>query len=101
MPPIPGVRSPLLWGTDAHLRELFAGAARIEHTTRMFAFRYRSPEHWVDVFRAYYGPVHKAFAALDAARQAALEADLIGLLCALNRGGGVRPGGTRQSIWRP
>jgi ubiquinone/menaquinone biosynthesis C-methylase UbiE len=87
VPPIPGVRSPLLWGTDAHLRQLFADATAIEHTTRMFAFRYRSPEHWVNVFRAYYGPVHKAFLALDEDRQAVLEADLIGLLRSLNRGG--------------
>jgi ubiquinone/menaquinone biosynthesis C-methylase UbiE len=87
VPPIPGVRSPLLWGTDAHLRQLFADATAIEHTARMFAFRYRSPEHWVNVFRTYYGPVHKAFLALDEDRQAALEADLIGLLRSLNRGG--------------
>ena len=87
VPPMPGVRSPLLWGTDAHLRELFAGAAAIEHTVRHFAFRYRSPEHWVEVFRAFYGPVHKAFAALDADRQAALEADLIALLREADRGG--------------
>ena len=56
-------------------------------TTRHFAFRYRSPEHWVDVFRTYYGPVHKAFAALDARGQVALEADLIALLRQANRGG--------------
>ena len=84
---MPGVRSPLLWGTDAHIQDLFAGAATIEHTTRHFAFRYRSPEHWVDVFRTYYGPVHKAFAALDAERQAALEADLLALLRRADRGG--------------
>jgi ubiquinone/menaquinone biosynthesis C-methylase UbiE len=87
VPPIPGVRSPLLWGTDAHIRELFAGAATIEHSIRDFAFRYRSPEHFVDVFRSYYGPVHKAFAALDAPGQAALEADLITLLRQSDRGG--------------
>ena len=80
VPPIPGVRSPLLWGTDAHIQDLFQDAAAIEHTVRNFAFRYRSPEHWVEVFRAYYGPVHKAFAALSTDRQAALEADLIALL---------------------
>ena len=88
VPPIPGVRSPLLWGTDAHLRELFASATSIEHATRTFAFRYRSPEHWVDVFRTYYGPVHKAFLALDEDGQSQLEADLIALLRSLNRGGG-------------
>ena len=87
VPPIPGVRSPLLWGTDAHIQDLFAGAARIAHTTRHFAFRYQSPEHWVEVFRTYYGPVHRAFAALDADRQAALEADLIALLRRADRGG--------------
>jgi ubiquinone/menaquinone biosynthesis C-methylase UbiE len=27
VPPMPGVRSPLLWGTDAHIQDLFAGAA--------------------------------------------------------------------------
>jgi SAM-dependent methyltransferase len=87
VPPIPGVRSPLLWGTDAHIQDLFKGVKTIDHTTRNFAFRYRSPEHWVDVFRDYYGPVHKAFAALDAERQAALEADLLALLRQANLGG--------------
>ena len=87
VPPMPGVPSPLLWGTDAHIRELFAGAGTIAHTTRNFMFRYRSPEHWVEVFRAFYGPTHKAFAALDPNGQAALEADLIALLRKADRGG--------------
>jgi len=87
VPPIPGVRPPLLWGTDAHIQHLFQGAARIVQTSRHFAFRYRSPEHWVEVFRTYYGPVHKAFAALDAEKRAALEADLIALLRQSDRGG--------------
>jgi ubiquinone/menaquinone biosynthesis C-methylase UbiE len=86
VPPMPGVRSPLLWGTDAHLQELFAGASRIAHTPRYYAFRYRSAEHWVDVFRAYYGPVHKAFASLTPERQAALERDLLALLRRADKG---------------
>lgn len=80
VPPIPGVQSPLLWGTNAHIQELFAGSAKIDHVSRHFIFRYRSPQHFVDVFRAYYGPTHKAFAALDTGRQAALEADILALL---------------------
>ncbi|HUR19660.1 MAG TPA: class I SAM-dependent methyltransferase [Vicinamibacterales bacterium] len=80
VPPIPGVQSPLLWGTNAHIQELFAGSTTIDHVSRFFTFRYRSPQHFVDVFRAYYGPTHKAFAALDEGRQAALEADLLALL---------------------
>ena len=87
VPPIPGVRSPLLWGTDAHIQELFGSAASIRHTRRHFAFRYRSPEHWVEIFRTFYGPVHKAFAALTADGQAALEGDLIALLRKADRGG--------------
>jgi ubiquinone/menaquinone biosynthesis C-methylase UbiE len=87
VPPPAGVASPMLWGTADHLEQLFAGASSIEHTVRSFAFRYRSPEHWVEVFRAYYGPIHKAFAALDASGQAALDADLIALLRRANRAG--------------
>jgi ubiquinone/menaquinone biosynthesis C-methylase UbiE len=88
VPPTPGVQSPLLWGTDAHVRELFPSAAKIEHTTRMFAFRYRSPEHWIEVFRNFYGPTHTAFLALDAEGQADLEAGLVALLRSHDLGGG-------------
>ena len=87
VPPPPGVQSPLLWGTQAHIQELFADAASIEHTVRLFNFRYESPAHWIAVFRTFYGPVHKAFASLDADRQAALEADLFALLQKADRGG--------------
>jgi ubiquinone/menaquinone biosynthesis C-methylase UbiE len=87
VPPVPGVQSPLLWGTKVHIEELFPDAASIEHTVRHFNFRYESPAHWIDVFRTFYGPVHKAFASLDADRQAALEADLIALLQNANHGG--------------
>ena len=87
VPPVPGVQSPLFWGTDPHVRMLFQDAAAIQHTPRNFAFRYRSAAHFVDVFRTFYGPVHKAFAALDGAGQAALEADLLALLRRSDRGG--------------
>jgi len=88
VPPMPGVQSPLMWGTAAHIQDLFAGATSISHTPQFFAFRYESAEHWVDVFRTYYGPVHKAFAALDGPRQSALEQDLLALLRRSDRGGG-------------
>jgi ubiquinone/menaquinone biosynthesis C-methylase UbiE len=87
VPPTPGVPSPLLWGTKTHIQDLFTGSMSIEHRFREFAFRYRSPEHFVDVFRAFYGPTHKAFLALDSSGQAALEADMIALLQACDRGG--------------
>src|SRR6266567_6850093 len=64
MPPPAGVKSPALWGTQARLAEMFAGA-EIDAQPRMFVFRYKSPQHFLDVFRTYYGPMHKAFGALD------------------------------------
>jgi len=84
---MPGVQSPLLWGSRAHVEKIFAGVKSIEHTAKNFAFRYRSPEHFVEVFRTFYGPTYKAFAALDAEHQALLEADLLDLLRKADRGG--------------
>jgi ubiquinone/menaquinone biosynthesis C-methylase UbiE len=91
VPPIPGVASPLLWGRADYVESLFERATSIDCRTRMFAFRYESAQHFVDVFRAFYGPVHKAFAALDAAGQAALAEDLLTLLRQADqrRGGGL------------
>jgi hypothetical protein len=86
VPPATGVKSPALWGTEARLRELFGeriGSIVIER--RNFAFRYHSAAHWLEVFRTFYGPMHKAFAALDAGKQEALAADLIALAERFNR----------------
>ena len=85
MPPPAGVKSPALWGTQARLNEMFASAATIDAQPRMFVFRYKSPQHWLDVFRTFYGPIHKAFGALDAEKQTALTADLIALTGEFNR----------------
>jgi ubiquinone/menaquinone biosynthesis C-methylase UbiE len=88
VPPPAGVTPPPRWGTRDHLDQLFGtGAAEMRLATRQFVFRYRSPEHFVDVFRRWYGPVHKAFAALAADGQAALERDLIGLVAVFNQSG--------------
>ena len=74
MPPPAGVKSPALWGTRARTRRDVRAAApsSIETLPRDFMFRYRSPQHWLDVFRTYYGPMLKTFAALDAPAQQAL-----------------------------
>jgi ubiquinone/menaquinone biosynthesis C-methylase UbiE len=88
IPPPAGVRSPALWGTEGRLRELFAtDISQMTATKRVFVFRYRSAEHWLEVFRTYYGPVLKAFAALDAEGQAGLARDLTDLLERFNTGG--------------
>jgi SAM-dependent methyltransferase len=88
IPPAPGVKSPGLWGTRARLEELFGNTAQAIHTTsREFAFRYRSPTHWIEVFRTYYGPMNKTFGALDPERQAAFTQDLLALMESGNRAG--------------
>ena len=86
--PPAGVKSPALWGTRARLGEMFgAKAASITAEPRMFVFRYRSPQHWLDVFKTFYGPMLKAFAALDATAQDALRRDLLDLVSDFNRSG--------------
>lgn len=88
LPPPAGLKSPALWGTETHIRALFADrAADIRFERKHFNFRYASPAHWIQIFRDYYGPTHKAFAALDGAGQAKLEADILALLERLNVGG--------------
>ena len=88
LPPAEGVKSPALWGTQPRLAELFGNAAREIHaTSREFVFRYRSPAHWIEVFRNYYGPMVKAYGALDATQQDALTQDLLGLITNGNRSG--------------
>ncbi len=88
LPPPAGLDSPALWGTEARLATLFGAEASIRAERRNFNFRYHSAAHFVQVFRDYYGPTHKAFAALDAGKAADLERDLVALLGSLDRGGG-------------
>jgi SAM-dependent methyltransferase len=86
LPPPAGVKSPALWGTRERLTELFgASAASIAAEPRNFVFRYRSPAHFLDVFKTYYGPVLKALAALDETRREALLADFEALIARFNR----------------
>ena len=85
VPPPAGLASPLLWGTEARLRELFADAiADISLTTRHYVFRERSPEAYVDFWRRNYGPTLKAFEAVGPAGRDALEADLVALIGRFN-----------------
>ena len=88
IPPAPGIKSPALWGTQDRLTELFGkDATSVRTMRREFAFRYRSPAHWLEVFRTYYGPMNRTFAALDAQRQVAFTQDLITLMADHNVSG--------------
>ena len=86
LPPPEGVRSPALWGTRDRLTEMFgAASASIKTEPRTFNFRYREPEHFLHVFKTFYGPILKAFAALDAQKQTALRSDLLALIAQMNK----------------
>jgi ubiquinone/menaquinone biosynthesis C-methylase UbiE len=88
VPPAPGLKSPALWGSEEHLRAIFGDAAAGMSTVRKaFVFRYRSADHFLDVFKRYYGPVHKTFAALPQDKQQGLEADLRALMAKFARPG--------------
>jgi ubiquinone/menaquinone biosynthesis C-methylase UbiE len=88
LPPPAGAKSPALWGTKSRLVELFAETpVTIDAHSHNFVFRYRSPEHWLEIFRTFYGPVLKAFAALDAEQQTVLTHDLLTLIERFNRSG--------------
>jgi SAM-dependent methyltransferase len=85
-PPPAGAKSPLLWGTRAHLDEMFGlGASAIRAEARHFNFRYRSAGHFIDVFKTYYGPMFKTFEALDETMQPRLKADLAALIANLDK----------------
>ena len=86
VPPLAFAKSPLRWGSEGGIAELFPGDVRtISSARKHFAFRYRSAAHFIDVFRRFYGPTHKAFEALDASGQAQLDADMTQLLNKWNK----------------
>jgi SAM-dependent methyltransferase len=88
LPPPAGAKSPALWGTKARIDEMFGARANdIQIARRNFVFRYRSAEHFVEIFKTYYGPVLKAFAALDSTSQDGLKRDILALIATMNRSG--------------
>ncbi|MBR0869206.1 class I SAM-dependent methyltransferase [Bradyrhizobium tropiciagri] len=84
VPPAPGAKSPALWGTEAQLETMFGPNMAIDAKRRHFTFRYKSREHFLEIFRTYYGPVLKAFGAIDAAKQQSLAGDMFGLIDKFN-----------------
>jgi SAM-dependent methyltransferase len=85
LPPPPGMLSPALWGTRDHLEKIFGPQARVSAQERDFIMRYRSPAHWLEIFRGYYGPVLKAFESLAPEAQPALAGDILALIDRFNR----------------
>jgi SAM-dependent methyltransferase len=86
VPPPAGVRSPVQWGTEVRLRELFGHElAEIRLEKRHYVFRSRSPEAFVEYWRTFYGPTLKAFEAVGDGGRIALERDVLELIGRFNR----------------
>jgi ubiquinone/menaquinone biosynthesis C-methylase UbiE len=87
VPPPPGLAPPPLWGTLPYCEALFGDVvmAQVQSRHREFTFRYASPAHFIDVFRRYYGPIHRLYATLPAERAATFSAELTALIGRFNR----------------
>jgi SAM-dependent methyltransferase len=86
VPPPAGLRSPILWGTEVRLRELFGESiAELWLEKRFYTFRARSPQGFVDDWKRWYGPTLKAFDAVGEAGAPALEADILDLIARFYR----------------
>jgi SAM-dependent methyltransferase len=79
VPPPPGLRPPVLWGSQRRLRELFGPAVLIPPPRRSFLWRFPSHEHQVEFFASFYGPTVKALETLGPERAPALRADMLEL----------------------
>jgi SAM-dependent methyltransferase len=80
VPPPPGVKPPFRWGTEEGLDELLdGGIGSLQTRRRTMVWRFPSARHHVEFMREYYGPLNKAFGALDEEGQNGLEQDLISL----------------------
>lgn len=93
LPPPAGVKPPSLWGDRAWIEQAFGpSAAALSFQVRSFMFRYATPQEGVDEFRRFYRPIHRAFGALDARGQEALEGDLLATIARFNaaRDGAMR-----------
>ena len=92
LPSSPGLQPPVRWGDETYQRELFGrSAASVTSYPRTAMFRYRSAEENVEFFRTYYGPTLRAFDALSAYKQEALNHDMIALVHRYDRNSGTGP----------
>lgn len=87
-PPPPGVSSPLLWGTEDHLRELLGdGVSELQVERRRSRQTFRSPNHFLEFFRTYFGPTKVAYERVGPDGEEALTADMKAYLEEYNKAG--------------
>jgi len=87
-PPPPGIPSPLAWGTEERLRELFGdGVSELRTERRVSRQPFRSADHYIEFFRTYFGPTQMAYERVGPEGEAALTADLKAFLEEANTAG--------------
>ena len=86
-PPPPGTRSPLVWGTEAGLRELLGDGFPMRLERRLYVMRYASAQDWLDYFRTNFGPTRTMFETMDEAAGNAFAGELLALVRRHNRSG--------------
>jgi SAM-dependent methyltransferase len=77
LPPPPGLRPPVLWGSEERLRELFGPQVAITALRRRLLWRFPSAEHQVAFMASVYGPTVNALQALGPDRAKALKAEML------------------------
>jgi len=86
LPAQTGVMTPAVWGTRNFVESTFGTASSgIAAQSRYFVFRYRAAQHFLDIFKTYYGPMLKAFEALDQVDGKALARDIVDLVGRFNK----------------
>ena len=85
VPPPAGIPSPLAWGTEERLAELFGDDAKVDIVRRHFVFRYTSADHFFETFKTYYGPTLKAWGTLDEEGRTSFRNQLVALANECNR----------------
>jgi SAM-dependent methyltransferase len=93
-PPPDGAQSPLLWGSEEHVRTLFGGRLDpLQMTRGTYVERSASPEAYRELFATAFCPIVaiRGDAATDPERLAAVDRDLLEFAERCNRGGSGDP----------
>ena len=86
-PPPPAARSPLLWGTEDHVRKLFGNLVGLTISRHEYVETASSAREYLELFKDTFGPVVAIYASLsDPMRRAELDEALLQFVVRWNRG---------------
>ena len=88
VPPPPTSKSPLMWGTEAWVKELFGErVSELRASFKSLIYRHTSPAHFVEWLRMYLNPLTIAYETLDAAGRERLMKETVSVVSRFNRSG--------------